>query len=174
MYRLASHLVGSSGRHRVGGSKRAAKSKLVLFNLAGEFRVETLVGHAGLRVPEGLDVADEELVVLKQGAVAGIGIEDQLSVAQNLEHRVGVVCWQHSVVAAANHEGGLGDSAQYGVLGIGRGAPGDQRLGLRIGHCTAAFGVPIFLAGIDSIQERVARGLAGSRLGEEERQPPRE
>jgi len=50
----------------------------------------------------------KELVVLKQGAVAGIGIEDQLSVAQTLEHSVGVDCWQHSVVAAADHGGRAG------------------------------------------------------------------
>lgn len=37
--------------------------------------------HRRLGFQEGPDVADEQFVVLKQGAVAGIGIEDQLGAA---------------------------------------------------------------------------------------------
>jgi hypothetical protein len=104
-------------------------------------------------VQEGPDVADEQRVVLKQRAVAGVGIEDQLSVAESLEHCVGVVRRHHGVVAAADHESGLGDGAQGGVLGIRRGAPSDHRLGLRIGHGAAIFGVPIFRTDLSPLQE---------------------
>ena len=56
------------------------------------------------------------------------------------------------------------------MLGIRCGAPGDQRLGLRIGHGAAVLGVPIVLADLRPLQERQAGRLAGGRLREEQRQ----
>ncbi len=87
-------------------------------------------------------MADKHLVVLKQGAVPRIGIEDQLSVAEFLEHCVGVVRGQHGVIATAGHKSGLADGTQNGVLGIRRGAPSDQRLGLRIGYLRGRYQCP--------------------------------
>jgi len=55
-----------------------------------------------LRFQEGSDVADEQRVILKQRAVSGIGIENELSVAQRLEHCVGVVSRQHGVLLPAD------------------------------------------------------------------------
>jgi hypothetical protein len=100
-------------------------------------------------------VAGEQRVVLKQCAMAGVGIEDKLRVAQSLEHGVGVVRRHHGVVTAADHERGLGNGPQDGMLGVWRGAPGDHRVRLRIGHGTAVLGVsvriPIFKAMIGNL-----------------------
>jgi hypothetical protein len=61
------------------------------------------VGQAPLRVQEG---PDETTRGTETRAVAGVGIEDQLSVAQSLEHCVGVVRRHHGVVAALTTRAG--------------------------------------------------------------------
>lgn len=71
------------------------------------------------------------------------------------------------MVAAAEHKGWLVDGAQSGVLGIRSGAPGNQRLGLRIGHRAAVIGITIFLTHLRPLQKRQAGLLAGGRLREE-------
>ena len=58
-------------------------------------------------------------------------------------------------------------TAQGGVLGIRRGTPSDHRLGLRIGHRAAIFGVPIFRTDFSPLQERQACRLAGGRFRKE-------
>ncbi len=49
--------------------------------------------------------------------------------------------------------------------GSGVAHQGDQRLGLRIRYGASAFGVTIFLAGIDAVQECLAGGTGWRSTG---------
>ena len=90
-------------------------------------------------------LGDELLVVLEDGAVAGVGIDGEARVGQAAGHVGGVGAGDHQVVVAVGDEHGLGDVRQIvgGVLAGGSdrlqlGAPGLQRDSL-VPACVRSF-----------------------------------